>query len=71
MSLKDTTLRLSLGLAVLELFVWLLLGVFASSSSENFWDALLTYSAEHFGGIAVAIATTYYVVFHLSVVREQ
>ena len=63
MSLKDTTLRLSLGLAVLELFIWLLLGVFASSSSENFWDAILTYSAEHFGELAVAVATTFYVVF--------
>ena len=34
-----------------------------ASSSENFWVALLTYSAEHFGEIAVAIATTFYVVF--------
>ena len=63
MSLKDTTLRLSLGLALLELVIWLCLGVFLSSSSENFYAALLTYSAEHFGEIAVAIATTFYVVF--------
>ena len=63
MSLKNATLRLSLELAVLELFIWILLGVFAASSSENFWVALLTYSAEHFGEIAVAIATTFYVVF--------
>ena len=63
MSLKDTTLRLSLELALLELVIWLGLGVFLSSSAENLYAALLTYSAEHFSGIAVAIATTFYVVF--------
>ena len=63
MSLKHRTLLLSLELALLELIIWLSLGVFASSSSENFWDVLLTYSAERFGEIAVAIASTFYVVF--------
>ena len=63
MIFKNTTLRLSLALALLELAIWLSLGVFASSGSENFWVLLLTYSADRFGEISVAIATTFYVVF--------
>ena len=63
MSLKGATLRFSLELALLELVIWLGLGVFLSSSAENLYAALLTYSAEHFSEIAVAIATTFYVVF--------
>ena len=60
---KNTTLRLSLELALLELVIWLLLGVFVSSGSESPYVALMSYSAEHFGEITVAIATTFYVVF--------
>ena len=63
MSLKDTTFRLSLALALFELVIWLALGVFASSSSETFSVSLLTYCAERFGEITVAIATTFYVIF--------
>ena len=37
--------------------------MFASSNCENFWLAVLNYSSERFGEIAVAIATTFYVVF--------
>ena len=60
---KNTPLRLSLVLALLELVIWLSFGVFISSSSESLYVALISYSAEHFGEIIVAIATTFYVVF--------
>ena len=41
----------------------MLLGVLSTSSCENLYEALLTYSAESFGEIAIAMATTFYVVF--------
>ena len=61
--LKNKPLQLSLVLAVLELAIWLLLGVLSTSSCENLYDALLNYSAERFGAIVIAISTTFYVVF--------
>ena len=63
MDLKNKPLQLSLVLAVLELAIWLLLGVLSTSSCENLYDALLNYSAESFGAIVIAISTTFYVVF--------
>ena len=63
MIFKNTTLRLSLKLALLEVAIWLSLGVFVSYSSENLAVSIMSYSAEHFGEITVAIATTFYVVF--------
>ena len=63
MIFKNTTLRLSLALALIELAIWLLLGVFVSYSSPTPYVALLSYSADHFGEITVAIATTFYVIF--------
>lgn len=57
------TLLLSLVLALLELIIWLSIGVFASWSSGDLRAALISYSAESFGEITMAIATTFYVVF--------
>ena len=63
MSLKNKPLHLSLLLAGIELVIWLLLGVLSTPSGKNIYVALLGYSAETFGEIAIAIATTFYVVF--------
>lgn len=63
MDFKDKPLKLSLLLVVLELAIWLLLGVLSTSSCESRYDALLNYSAESFGAIVIAISTTFYVVF--------
>ena len=63
MSLKNKPLHLSLLLAGVELVIWLLLGVLSTPSCENIYVSLLDYSADSFGEIAIAIATTFYVVF--------
>ena len=63
MDLKNKPLQLSLVLAFLELIIWFLLGVSSTSSCERLSDALISYSAERFGEIVIAISTTFYVVF--------
>ena len=65
------TLWLSLALALLELILWFSLGLLASSSSEDQYAALIAYCAERFGEIAVAIATTFYVVFTYGLLKNS
>lgn len=60
---KHKTLLLCLGLAIFEVILWLSIGVFASWTADNFSAELISYSANGFGEITLAIATTFYVVF--------
>ena len=61
--LKHRTLLLCLGLAIFEVTLWLSIGVFASWNADNFRTEVISYSANGFGELTLAIATTFYVVF--------
>jgi len=58
-----TLLLLCLGLAIFEFIVWLSIGAFASWTADNFRIELISYTANGFGEITIALATTFYVVF--------